>query len=123
MSFADLGYRFLRVARNHVSSFVRDMGREVDEWSKRRTTERGRFPGTRGFYQRDEELEKHYARLEIPYGSDEETAKRAWRELLKRFHPDRHAEDPEQYSAATELTTELTRSYQEIVRAIGERRV
>ena len=39
-------------------------------------------------------LARYYANLEIPYGSDLETVDRAWKRLLRKYHPDRHATDP-----------------------------
>lgn len=120
MSLSDLGYRFLRVARTHAANLANELQREVTTWAADRERRRGRFPGTEGFFQRDPELEKHFARLELPYGSGSDEARKAWRNLLKKYHPDKHSDDPDQYRVATELTAELTRSYQEIVRAYDE---
>ena len=36
------------------------------------------------------EIREAYASLELPLGSDEAAVKQAYRELTKRYHPDRH---------------------------------
>ena len=66
----------------------------------------------------DPELAGYYANLEIPYGSDLETARRAWRSLMKKYHPDLHSQNLQKREVANELTAELTKAYQEIERAL-----
>ena len=68
----------------------------------------------------DSGLARYYANLEIPYGSDRETAKQAWRRLMKRYHPDLHGADPRKRKIATEITKELTLAYREIEDALRE---
>ena len=62
----------------------------------------------------DPKLAQWYANLEIPYGSDLDTAKKAWRKLMKRYHPDLHGADPEKKAIANELTRKLTEAYREL---------
>ena len=62
----------------------------------------------------DQRLAGYYANLEIPYGSDLATARRAWKRLMKKYHPDLHAQDPERRRLANQITAELTRAYQGI---------
>ena len=62
----------------------------------------------------DAELARCYANLEIPYGSDIETARRSWKRLLKKYHPDLHAGDPHKRRVADQLTAELTLAYRHI---------
>lgn len=62
----------------------------------------------------DKTLRQYYANLEVPFGSDRETVKKAYRNLLKRYHPDKHSGDPEREAMATRLTQELTRAYDAI---------
>lgn len=56
-------------------------------------------------------IAEYYANLEVPYGSDLATVKESYRKLMRRYHPDRHANDPEMEAMATELSQELTRAY------------
>ena len=53
----------------------------------------------------------YYANLEVPNGSDLATVKESYRNLMRRYHPDRHVGDPQMESMATELAQELTRAY------------
>lgn len=48
-----------------------------------------------------------YAALELPLGSDKEAVQAQYRELLKRYHPDKHATTPERMATATALSAAL----------------
>jgi len=52
-----------------------------------------------------------YANLEIPYGSDIDTVKKAWKKLLLKYHPDKHNNNNEKRKIATVLTQKLNESY------------
>ncbi len=67
----------------------------------------------------DPQLAQYYANLEIPYGADLETARRAWKRLLKQCHPDLHTKDPEKRRVAEELSARLTQAFQELERALS----
>ncbi len=60
---------------------------------------------------RDPELAACYAALELPYGADLDSAKKAWKNLLRKYHPDLHAHDPEKRRVAQELTQGLNEAY------------
>lgn len=60
----------------------------------------------------DPQVAEWYANLEVPYGSDLDTVTRAWKRLMARYHPDRHAKDAELDARATELTQALNRAYE-----------
>lgn len=66
----------------------------------------------------DEELAGYYANLEIPYGSDLATVRAAWKDLMKKYHPDLHGADPEKQKLAGEITARLTRACQELEAAL-----
>lgn len=57
------------------------------------------------------DLARAYAALEVPPGSDFETVRKAYRTLMRKYHPDRHAHNPQKQKAATELAQRLTESY------------
>jgi DnaJ-domain-containing protein 1 len=52
-----------------------------------------------------------YAALEVPVGSDFDTVRKAYRNLMRKYHPDRHASSPEKQKSANELAQKLTESY------------
>ena len=60
----------------------------------------------------EEKITKYYANLEIPNGSNFETVKKAYRTLLKKYHPDFFHHDKEKQKTATLLTQKLTEAYE-----------
>lgn len=69
----------------------------------------------------DPELAGYYANLEVPYGSDLDTVRQAWKKLLRKYHPDLHSTDPEKRRIATELTQGLNHAYRELEKRLGGR--
>ena len=65
-------------------------------------------------HRNDDPLAKHYANLEVPYGSDLETVTKSWKALLRKYHPDIHSGDPEKQKIANQLVQELNQSYNEL---------
>ena len=56
-------------------------------------------------------IQKAYAALEVPAGSDFEAVRRAYRSMMRKYHPDRHTATPEKQKAANEVAQRLTESY------------
>lgn len=69
---------------------------------------------------KDPKLEKAYAALEIPYGADFQTAKTAWKKLLKKYHPDLFSNDPAKAKIAHEVTQGLNEAFQTIRLALNK---
>lgn len=61
-----------------------------------------------------EHLRQDYANLELPFRSDLETVKKQYKTLLRKYHPDQYAQDPEKYRYATEVTKKLNESFHRI---------
>ena len=61
-----------------------------------------------------EELRRDYANLEVAFGAPLAEVTRAYKRLLKRYHPDKFAADPEKQQMATEITLKINSSYQNI---------
>jgi DnaJ-domain-containing protein 1 len=59
----------------------------------------------------DAAVRKAYAALEVPPGSDFETIRKAYRRLMRKYHPDLHRGSPEAQRAATDLAQRLTEAY------------
>jgi DnaJ-domain-containing protein 1 len=68
-----------------------------------RSSARGGGPG--------DAVTRAYAALEVPPGSDFETVRKAYRNMMRKYHPDRHAATPEKQKAANELAQKLSESY------------
>ncbi|NTW48237.1 MAG: J domain-containing protein [Chlorobiales bacterium] len=64
--------------------------------------------------EQDPVIAGYYANLDIPYGSDLETVRKAWKEQLAKYHPDRHSADPERQRVGTEITKGLNHAYREL---------
>ncbi|WP_020527214.1 J domain-containing protein [Flexithrix dorotheae] len=56
------------------------------------------------------ELE-YYKRLEIPYGSPFVEIKKAYRKLMKIYHPDLYHNDQEKFKMAKEVSQKLNEAY------------
>jgi len=82
-----------------------DMG-----WERNSSTSGARRPDDSG----EKTIREYYANLEVPYGSDLKTVKSSYRRLMRKYHPDRYANDPDMEELATELSQELTQAYQAI---------
>jgi DnaJ-domain-containing protein 1 len=65
-----------------------------------------------------DELRRAYAALEVPQGSDFETVRKGYRTLMRKYHPDRHAQTPDKQKAATELAQKLTQAYKVLERQL-----
>lgn len=62
---------------------------------------------------------KWYRTLELEPGATKDDVRKAYRRLLRIYHPDRHANDPEKYKAATEVTRRITEAYEGLTAVLG----
>ncbi|HEY4188377.1 MAG TPA: J domain-containing protein [Polyangia bacterium] len=56
-------------------------------------------------------VQKAYAALEVPVGSDFEAVRRSYRALMRKYHPDHHTQSPEKQKAANDVAQGLTDAY------------
>lgn len=115
--------RIAKILRANFNLNVRKNDKPVDgsfyeEYQKRKRS--GQQSGRRADFNfeegvntsgQDSELAQYYANLEVPYGSDLETVTRAWKALLKKYHPDMHSTDPEKQAIANDLVQQLNHAY------------
>jgi len=59
----------------------------------------------------EEKRRRWYKTLEVEPGASFEEVRKAYRKLLRKYHPDRYAQNPEKYKAATEVTRNVTEAY------------
>jgi DnaJ-domain-containing protein 1 len=64
----------------------------------------------------DDAIRRAYAALEIQPGSDFEAVRHSYLRLLRKYHPDLHADTPDKQRAATDLTQRLTEAYKTLER-------
>jgi hypothetical protein len=67
------------------------------------------------------DLARHYAALELKPGATLAQVQAAYREMVARYSPDKHAGNPEKHRAATQLVSELTRSLQILTEKLSRR--
>ena len=70
---------------------------------------------------REVTVAKCYARLELPVGASRLEVQRAWRSLLRQYHPDRYLGDPEQHASSVAVVTGLTDAYLTILARMDRR--
>ena len=97
---------------------VRDAAEEAWE---RAYQEAKRRPGYTAALAEEVECRRWYRVLELEPGASMAEVKTAYRRLLRKYHPDRHARDPEKFAAATELMRRITEAHDGLV-AYLERR-
>lgn len=54
---------------------------------------------------------KYYKILELEYGSDFNSIKKAYKRLLKKYHPDLFQNKPEKLKSAQEVTRQINEAY------------
>ena len=59
-------------------------------------------------------LEPDYLNLELPFGSDFNAVKDAYKKLIIKYHPDKNNRDTKSINRATERTKDLNISFQKI---------
>ena len=101
--------------RGGFRSIFDDQGQAQGEWEEigrgRDPYEHSPPPAMRGSRKT---IEDYYANLEVPFGSDLDTVKAAYRRLMRKYHPDNFASDAEKEATATRLSQELSVAYQAI---------
>lgn len=65
------------------------------------------------------DLVRACAELGITPSASRREAKRAYRKLVKRWHPDRYANDPQSQAEATLRLQRITEAYQAVTHALG----
>ena len=100
-------------------SFYEEYQQKQASGGQERKYARNPNPQSKTSQYQDPELAKLYANIEVPYGSDLETVTNAWKRLLRKYHPDKHADDPERSEIANKLVQELNHTYQELKKRLS----
>ena len=101
---------------------LREAWEELDDYMRGGTGERKQQSRRQGGTQEsrgsrppvDESLRADYANLEVPFGSDIETVRNSYKTLMLRYHPDKHAGNPEKQRIALEITKKVNQSFERI---------
>ena len=68
------------------------------------------------------QLADWYKTLDVTPGADMAQIKSAYRQLMRRYHPDMHANNPQKQKAATELSLRVTSAYNGLVEHLDKKR-
>lgn len=99
----------IQAAWDELDDYLRTGGpASTDSESARPTSDHPSVP---------EELRQDYANLEVPFGAPMNEVVRSYRRLLRQYHPDKHANNPERLATATEIAKKINLSYQRIRKA------
>lgn len=60
------------------------------------------------------DVARAYRALEVPVGSDASTVKKGYRRMMKRYHQDRFANDPDKHDVAGEVSKQLNHAYERV---------
>ncbi len=66
------------------------------------------------------EIEGWYRTLEVPADAEWAIVRKSYRRLVAKYHPDRFADDPTKYEAATEVARKITLAYNGLKEVRGE---
>jgi DnaJ-domain-containing protein 1 len=91
-----------------------------DAWDRAYEAARARA-GVRGDPPSDPSADrkKWYRTLELEPGAELPAVRKAYRRLMRTYHPDRFVNDPEKLRAATEMARRLTEAYNGLSRYLG----
>ncbi len=67
------------------------------------------------------EIRQAYAALELPLGADRAEVKKAYRGMMRRYHPDKHQQDAARERIANELTVRIREAYNLLEEWLEER--
>ncbi|NJL13897.1 MAG: J domain-containing protein [Microscillaceae bacterium] len=100
------------------------------QW-KHRQERRSQFRNTGGQHQQGESHggfqkshnspeKKYYEALEVAFGADFEQIKAAYKQAMKKYHPDRFASDPQKQEYAKQLCQKINEAYEYFQKSTGK---
>ncbi len=104
-------------AQRPIDPDVQAAWEELDEYMR---TGANRSTGTRREFRAkashppDESLRKDYANLEVPFGATIDEVRASYKRLMIKYHPDKHAGDPERQKIALEIAKKVNQSFERI---------
>lgn len=70
---------------------------------------------------RDAQVLEWYRVLDLQVGADMSQIKTSYRQLMRKYHPDMHAGNPQKQKAATELSMRVTTAYNNLVEYLDKK--
>ena len=98
---------------------VKDAAEEAWEKAYEKAKQRSGSGPSSGGPPPAEQRRRWYKTLELEPGADFEAVRKSYRRLLRQYHPDKFAQDPEKLRAATEVTRNITEAYNGLAAYLG----
>jgi len=130
-----LSRRLFNLARSELRSVLRNLQtpgdrRAEDDWAyrqveaeladaQRRASEKTSVPINN---REPPDIARYYANLELHIGASEAEVRAAYRRLMRRYHPDRHNDDPQKARVANELAHQLRVAHDGLLAYLSARR-
>lgn len=73
-----------------------------------------------GFRREDPKIAEYYRTLNLTPGAEFAEVKKAYRALMRKYHPDLHTANPKKHKAATELSMRVTQAYNELEKHLND---
>ena len=89
--------------------------------SRRSTGQRVRDKARSVFDREDPKMAEHYKTLQLSNGVGFAEVKKAYRKLMRKYHPDLHTGSAKKQKAATELSMRVTQAYNELDQHLNKR--
>lgn len=84
-------------------------------WTPPSSSSSGSTSSTPRFGRTDPQVSEWYKVLDLQLGADMAAIKTSYRQLMRKYHPDMHAGNPQKQKAATELSMRVTTAYNGLV--------
>lgn len=78
------------------------------------------YQGSQQQKQQNNDDAKFYGYLELPYGASFEEVKKAYKELMKKYHPDKFYDNDTKRKAAEKVCQKLNEAYQHFSKKFGK---
>lgn len=105
-----------RKIRDAAGDLLGESGPRYEFESERVSFEHENLPPIPVVDREASDIRRYYANLELPIGAPLGEVKAAYRRLMRRYHPDRHQNDPDRARAANELAQRLREAYEGLTR-------
>ena len=114
MGIFDRLSRLAKAEANHLFDSATDKAQDLFSAQGERRPRAPEPQAAEATRQWPRELEEDYASLELPLGANRAAVKDAYHDMMRRYHPDLHHDEPEKAELANELTVRLRQSYERL---------
>ncbi|MEK7484160.1 MAG: DnaJ domain-containing protein [Planctomycetota bacterium] len=103
--------RISKLISSQVNHWIDDLEKWVDPKEPSQKSFSSSETGVPPFSDVDSKLAQYYANLEVPSGASLEEIRRAYRQLIKQYHPDLYENDPNKRQTAEQILKKLNEAF------------